>query len=312
MNRRTHQARRGFTLVELLLAAMITAFVVGSVAVALSQLSRARAVSRERFDTFLKADAALERIRRDVASIVRHQDLFWSRVLISTDTQATDVGTMPRSELLLFTTRLRPIREIDYNGEGTEFESQYRVVDDSNGAVLWNRVDAVPDEYPAGGGIASPVVDGIAGLLIEAYDGDTWYDEWDSDFDGIPRAIRVTVMAAEHSERVRLEPLVAELRTVIALDRVPPPLPPEVEEPEDQEGAEGIGEGGTDADALGGVGGVGGRGGADGEGGMGGGGPRGGGGMGNGGGPGGPGAGGGTGGGAGGGTAVPSRVSHPS
>jgi hypothetical protein len=280
--------RSGFTLIELLLAGVITAFVVGSVAVALSQLSRARTTSRERFDTFLKADAALERIRRDVASTIRHEDLFWCRVLIDTDTQNTDAGVMPRSELLIFTSRLRPIREIDYNGEGTEFESQYRIVDDVNGPVLWNRVDAVLDEYPMGGGIATPVVDGVAGLLVEAYDGEAWYDQWDSDVDGIPHALRVTVIAAAPDLSWRPVPTSAELRTVIALDRAPPPLIEEEEVPEDEtmDGEE-VGEGGTDAEGnpIGGSG-------RGGEGGVGSGGPGQGGGLGNGGGPGGGGSGG--------------------
>ena len=298
--------RSGFTLVELLLAGIITAFIVGSVAVALSQLSRAKTLSRERFDTFLRADAGLERVRRDVASIIRHEDLFWCRVLIDTDTQMTDAGMMPRSELLIFTSRLRPIREIDYNGEGLQFESQYRIVDDVGGPMLWNRLDPVLDEYPTGGGIATPVVDGINGLLVEAYDGESWFDQWDSDIEGIPQALRITVIATAPELTWRLHPTQAELRTVVALDRVPPPLPPETEEEEEaEEGDEAAGEGGTDADGnpIGGVGGGGsgasgdgrgggdprggdGRGGDGGGGGRGGGDPRGGGGgMGAGGGP---------------------------
>jgi len=260
LNRRINR-RAGFTLIELLLAAMITAFVVGSVAVALSQLSKTRTISRERFDTYLRADAALERIRRDVASLIRHEDLFWCRVLIDTDSQQTDAGVMPRSELLVFNTRLRPIREIDYNGEGTQFETQYRIVDDADGSILWCRTDAVLDEYPLGGGIATPVVDGVSGLLIEAYDGESWFDQWDSDYDGIPRAIRVTVIAAAPYLSWKVNATRAELRTVISLDRVPPPLPPKLEEEEealdlngdgivddDERAAAANGEGGTDAD----------------------------------------------------------------
>lgn len=250
-------AQRGFTLVEMLLAAMITIFVVGAVAVALSQLSRTKNISRERFDNYLRVDAALDRIRRDVASIIRSDDLFWCRVYIDSDSILTDAGTMPRSELLVFTSRLRPIREIDYNGEGTQFESQFRVVDDMNGSVLWNRLDPVLDEYPMGGGIATPIVDGITGFLVEAYDGDAWYDEWDSDTDGIPVALRITVTAAAESSYKSLEPMLATLRTVVSLDRVPDLRVNMAPDEEDEAGADGatdqngdeIGEGGTDAEA---------------------------------------------------------------
>lgn len=285
---KTWKVRRGgFTIIELLLAGVITAFVVGSVAVAITQITRTKNLSRDRFDCFMRADAALDRLRRDMTSIIRHDDLFWCRVLIETDSVMTDAGVMPRSDVLLFTNRLRPIREIDYNGEGTQFESHYRVVDDANGSVLWNRLDPVLDEYPMGGGIATPVVDGIAGLLVEAYDGDAWYDEWDSDYDGIPLAVRVTITAADPDEDGNV-PVVATLRTVVAMDRVPDPritvVPEETEEGADgtaEEGEDGnaSGEGGTDRDGQGGdlSGGGGGRGGrGDGSGGGPGGGPGGG------------------------------------
>ena len=56
-------SRRGFTLVELLLAGMIAAMVLVTVVVTLSQIGRAREVSRARLQAHLRADAALDAIR---------------------------------------------------------------------------------------------------------------------------------------------------------------------------------------------------------------------------------------------------------
>jgi len=190
--------RRGFTLIEMMVACVITAFVLSSVAMSLSQLSRAKSTCKERLDAHLRADTAVAALRRDIATIIRTDDLFWTRLLIVDDTVPTALGQMDRDELLVFNHRLRPIRDIDFSGEGLEYETQYRIEEDELGPALWRRRDAVPDEYLLGGGIAAPLVEGIVGLSIEAYDGNEWYHEWDSDYDGLPLAVRLTVIASGH------------------------------------------------------------------------------------------------------------------
>ncbi|TDJ57100.1 MAG: prepilin-type N-terminal cleavage/methylation domain-containing protein, partial [Planctomycetota bacterium] len=75
--------RRGFTLVELMVAALMTAFVMSAVTMSLSQLSRAKAGGREQLAAHLRADAALNAVRRDVISVLRDQDLFWTRLLLT-------------------------------------------------------------------------------------------------------------------------------------------------------------------------------------------------------------------------------------
>jgi len=213
--------RRGFTLIEMMVACVITAFVLSSVAMSLSQLSRAKSTCKERLDAHLRADTAVAALRRDIATIIRTDDLFWTRLLIVDDTVPTALGQMDRDELLVFNHRLRPIRDIDFSGEGLEYETQYRIEEDELGPALWRRRDAVPDEYLLGGGIAAPLVEGIVGLSIEAYDGNEWYHEWDSDYDGLPLAVRLTVIASGHrtGDDVYDAPL-AVLGTVIPIVRV--------------------------------------------------------------------------------------------
>lgn len=216
------RARRAFTLVEVMVAAMITAMVLGSMSLSLGQLGRARNTSKMRFDAHLRADAALSQIRRDVIGVIRTDDLFFTRVLLYEDSVLTAVGEQPRDDLLLFATRLRPVRDIDnFNGEGIEYETQYRIDEDDLGPVLWQRRDAVPDEYPSGGGMATPLVEGVVGLEIEAYDGIEWHAEWDSDVQGLPLAISIAVYASgEHDPEKMYERSPVILRTVVPIDRV--------------------------------------------------------------------------------------------
>ena len=157
--------RRGFTLIELLLAAAIATLVLITVAVSLSQVGRARNAARARLQAFLRADSALENIRRDAASVIRDADLFHCRVLLFDDSRSVNLDgirtELSRDELLVFSSRLRPLGQVEYNGEGTEYETQYRVDDDQLGPSIWQRRDPVPDDVPAGGGIATPIAEGV-------------------------------------------------------------------------------------------------------------------------------------------------------
>ena len=85
--------RRGFTLIEMMVACVITAFIMGSVAMSLGQLSRAKTTCKERLDAHLRADVAVAALRRDIVTIIRTDDLFWTRLLLIDDTVATDAKT---------------------------------------------------------------------------------------------------------------------------------------------------------------------------------------------------------------------------
>jgi len=216
-------AKRGFTIIELVVAIMIAAIISGAVASSLSQLGRARNISRIRMTASRRASDALESIRRDVQSAVRSDDLFDTRLRLAPEVARSPVGEVDRDQLLLFNTRLRPIRRIDYSGEGDEYETQYRIEEDRDGPALWRRRDAVPDEFEDAGGIAEPIGDGVIGVRFEAFDGQSWVQDWDSDVDGLPISIRATVTAsgARPGEDAMNDPRsLAVMRTEIPIDRV--------------------------------------------------------------------------------------------
>ena len=216
-------AKRGFTIIELVVAIMIAAIISGAVASSLSQLGRARNLSRIRMTASRRASDALESIRRDVQSTVRSDDLFDTRLRLAPEVARSPVGEVDRDQLLLFNTRLRPIRRIDYSGEGDEYETQYRIEEDRDGPALWRRRDAVPDEFEDAGGIAEPIGDGVIGVRFEAFDGQSWVQDWDSDVDGLPISIRATVTAsgARSNEDAFNDPrALAVMRTEIPIDRV--------------------------------------------------------------------------------------------
>lgn len=253
---RTH-IRHGFTLVELIVSGMVAALVLGAITMALFQSSRARETTATRLAACTRASAALDLVRREVASIMRRSDLFETRVLLFDDRITTTEGDFDRDELLVFNTSLRPTRPNEYSGEGQEYESHFRVGEDRTGLVLWQRRDPVIDEWDDAGGIATPVVVGIVSIGLEAYDGENWFEEWDSDLDGLPWAIRITVTASGYDPTAKFiedqnpyeEPQhFVTLRTQVSIDRIVPPPPPP---PEPEEGSEDGAEEEAEAEAAG-------------------------------------------------------------
>ena len=166
----------------------------------------------------------MQSIRSDIASILRRNDLFQTWLKIEDDTYRLDGTELNQDWILLFNNHLRAIRGIDYNGEGIEYESSWQIIMDEDGPVLWQRRDAMPDTYPEAGGVITPKVEGILELEIEAWNGDQWLTTWDSDYDGMPYGLRISITAsgARPGENPLDSPL-AFLRTIIPIDRAPLP-----------------------------------------------------------------------------------------
>jgi hypothetical protein len=147
------------------------------------------------------------------------------------------LGSLDRDELLLFSSRFAAVRANRYQGEGSEYETQYRVEEDALGAALWQRRDPFPDRWPDAGGMATPIVDGIIAINLEAYDGEAWYPDWDSDVHGLPWAVRISVTAVGQpvGDEAQIDPrMLVTLRTIVAIDRI---IPPAGEEELDKEAA---------------------------------------------------------------------------
>jgi len=236
--------RAGFTLVELIVAFMIVAGLTSAVTIAISQTLKARTASEARQSARIRADAAVSRIALDVNDAVREGDLSRARILIKDGALAG----APRDELLLFSKSMRLVRPNASNPEGAEYEVQYRLgggpgdplagrAAQSNstknlGNPLWRRVDPIPDDVPDGGGVVFPVVQGVIGLSVEAFDSEAWRTSWDSDRDGYPHALRIVASATSDDGRST-----QVARRVVALDRVP--LPYTANQPPEDDNEEG-------------------------------------------------------------------------
>ncbi len=231
--------QHGMTLVELLVAVIITVIIAASATLAISRMLDAGKASRIRERLRAKAELAAERIATDLAGVVRDGDLYHVRILVVDGT----AGGATADELLLFARSPTPARA-GGRAEGGAYEIQYRLAGLVEGVggrprwrpgdgpgVLWRRIDPVPDDAPDGGGVVQPIVEGLVALSIEAFDGEAWRSTWDSDLEGVPHAVRVVLTAQDAGGRT------AVTRRAVAMDRVPLPyvfLAPEERDEEDE------------------------------------------------------------------------------
>lgn len=220
--------RGGFTLVELVVAAVISALLAVATAGSLSSILRARTRSEAREAAYSRADTAASRIARDLQSLAREPDLLHAHLAL------TAGGTQEAQDSILMLVRsLTPARNFEDLAEGGLYEVQYRISADPSGEgpALWRRVDPGFDPFMDGGGIATSLVSGVVALRLEATDGADWFSDWDSDRDGLPHAIRITATASDDRNLVR-----STARRVVAIDRIP--LPPPTDEDVPPESAE--------------------------------------------------------------------------
>jgi prepilin-type N-terminal cleavage/methylation domain-containing protein len=219
----------GFTLAELLVGVIVLSLVTGATTAAVARLARARSGAIAQHQAQSRAHRAAAMIASDVARVARDHDLIHARVLVTDEREANrDVD-----ELLLIIRSLQPVRGLFGVPEGADFEVQYRVDESGEGGiasernVLWRRVDPSLDEYQDAGGVATPLLEGVVALSLEAHRGpdEDWEEEWDSDIDGYPYGVRIVVTATDDEGRRE-----AVARRVVAIDRVPlPPLSTDAE-----------------------------------------------------------------------------------
>ena len=212
-------SRRAFTLIELIVATIMIAVLVAATYLAVSSSVRSRDRSEARAEASSRARLAASLIAGELRNTLRAQELSEARVSII----RTGQPGRGQDAILLFSHLSSPVRPFSAQPEGDECESQIRLEPSLSKPglfTLWHRRQPVPDDYPDAGGVAVPIADGLKSLRFEAYDGSSWTDTWDSDNDGFPHAVRLTVEATDDSGK-----LILAARQIVAFDRVPIPLP---------------------------------------------------------------------------------------
>jgi type II secretory pathway pseudopilin PulG len=195
-------AKRGLTLVELMVSATLVAGVVGSACLCLITGRRAGDEAERRMDVLQSARVALERMTRDLQVACPLDPDF---ALIGMDRSRDGV----EADNIDFATHNWTPR---CPGESDLCEVSYFVDPDpeTGDLALFRRRDPSPDAEPLAGGYREQIVVGVRAFRLEYYDGVAWYDEWGSALEsgetftnrtddvgyeaGLPEAVRITLV----------------------------------------------------------------------------------------------------------------------
>ncbi len=178
----------GFTLVELLLAATLSALVLTGAFASLSVVLQAYKNQAGKSNTADTARLVLERMRIDLL-----------HTFFSPHSETTRFVGMDQSNGLLQNDTLTFISTVNNpqeTGPGTSdlVEVQYYIDQDETTPEKWlvRRYDATPDMDPFSGGEISLLGPKVFYLEIQYFDGYTWWPSWDSS-EAIPLAVHITL-----------------------------------------------------------------------------------------------------------------------
>ncbi len=196
MTRRRNKA--GFTLVELLVALLMTVLLVGSATAMLRSVARAREVIGTRVHGEQEAMVALKTITNALRNAYRPV----------TDDDVLLEGVLERSEPFpVSRVRFRAVeRRIIRAGqpESDVHEIEFFIRDDGEHRALMRRTDPTRNPPPDGGGVVEPLALDVVGLDVEYLDGQKWVDRWPETQKRWPLAINVSLIYRADSASERL------------------------------------------------------------------------------------------------------------
>jgi general secretion pathway protein J len=201
--RKTNSKKSGFTLVEVLVASVIGAFVALVAVGALRSIS----ASTERIDSIVgvaaEARFAASMISRDLVNIYRAPDMKRMRLIAGREWSAEGLDSW-----LVFYVVSRAKARID-QPEGDVYEVQYHLERDAEKSVLMRRLWPYPDKEAEPGGMLTVIAEDIEVFEVRFFDGEEWQIEWPEELASIPELVEVTLAARhEGTEEMAVETFV--------------------------------------------------------------------------------------------------------
>jgi general secretion pathway protein J len=181
----------GFTLVEVMVASVIGAFI------ALIAVGALRAVSggAERIDTNIDIAAevrfAANLVSRDLRNLYRDRSVENMRFV--GELLQSPAGTVSR--LVFYTVGRVKARADEAEGDVYEVEYCLQQSRDDEQTLLFRRLWPNPEKEAEPGGVLTPVAENIGVFGVRYYDGEQWQLEWPEKMESIPRLVEVTIAA---------------------------------------------------------------------------------------------------------------------
>jgi type II secretion system protein J len=182
-------SNKGFTLLEMLIASMIGAFVILVGVGALRAVSSGSRVVENNFDAAAELRYAKSRIAADLVNIYRDKNYDYTKLLGTL--QEVDGSLIP---IITFYTVSR-IKARTGQPEGDVYEVEYFLKKDEQNSVLMRRQWPNPDPNSVPGGILSVIAEDIDLFAVRYFDGTDWLAEWTQDMGRLPVLVEVSLAA---------------------------------------------------------------------------------------------------------------------
>jgi general secretion pathway protein J len=174
---RPRRRRKGFTLLEVMVAVFVTAMVLTIVYNAFGRTIESKEYVEKGNEAYHKIRWAMDKITLDLASAYVLRDKNSNSIFYGVSHM---VGSMPMDEIHF--TSFSHIRSNPEDQESHQAEISYKVawIPDDESFQLWRREDATVDFEPQSGGEEYLLLDGVMAFNLRFYDGVEWREDWDS------------------------------------------------------------------------------------------------------------------------------------
>lgn len=186
------RAKRGFTLVEVLMASTITGFIALVAVGALSAVTSSSEKMKNNINKSAEIRFAATTLLRDFVNLYRDQEQ--DNMQFIAMGEAAGEGA---SSYLLFYTVSRAKARPD-EPEGEVYEVEYYLQQEEDKSALMRRMWPNPDkETSEPGGILTAIAEDVALFEVKFFDGEEWAYEWPEEMENLPHLVEVTIVGEQ-------------------------------------------------------------------------------------------------------------------
>ena len=184
--------KRGFTLVEVLVASTITGFIALVAVGALTAVTSSSEKMKESINRSSEIRFAATMLLRDFLNLYRDQEQDNMEFIAAGEATGEGGG----SYLLFYTVSRAKARPDEPEGE--VYEVEYYLQQEEEKSALMRRMWPNPDkETSEPGGILTVIAEDVAMFEVKFFDGEEWAYEWPEEMENLPHLVEVTIVAEQ-------------------------------------------------------------------------------------------------------------------
>ena len=187
--------KKGFTLIEIMVASIIGAFIAVVAVGALRAVSQSSVKANDNIDKAAEIRFATKIISGDIKNLYRDRN-YKNTVFVGT-IETDSQGYF--SDLRFYT--VNRIKARSQQPEGDVYEVEYYLAKTEQGSQLMRRLWPNPDKDAQPGGILTVIANDIEVFGVRYFDGSEWQNEWDENKRNLPELVEVTIGTMAASDK---------------------------------------------------------------------------------------------------------------